>query len=294
MFTIIYKSQGRKPLHKQAINMIQEYINYLRNLRGYAENTALSYERDLKDFVIWVRKNIPGATWSSLTIEDIDRYIMAMATAGLKPATTNRRLSAISGLYNFMRREGYDVENPCHYEHRRKIGKSIPNTIPANDLRAAYDHAVGATKIMLGLLITTGIRIQELLDITWEDIDFEKQSIKITGKGNKQRVVYTQAPQLETLRLLKEQQALSGKIFTIEQRVARRMIWEALKPYSSARQLSPHAIRHTYATQLATMGVNVTTLAKILGHDRIATTQHYIDMTQTDTRSVMTNNNIIN
>lgn len=274
--------------------MIQKYINYLRNLRGYAENTAVSYEKDLRAFVTWVRGNVPGATWSTLTRDDIDRYIMTLASAGLKPATTNRRLAAISGLYNYMRREGYEVENPCRYESRRKRAKTIPNTIPANDLRAAYDHAVGATKVMLGLLITTGIRIQELLDITWEDIDFEDLSIKITGKGNKQRRVYTQAAQLETLRLLKEQQAVSGRIFTIDQRTARTMIWESLKPYSSARQLSPHAIRHTFATQLATQGVNVTTLAKILGHDRIGTTQQYIDMTQSDTRSVMTNNNIIN
>lgn len=274
--------------------MIQAYISYLKSIRGYAENTAISYEKDLMAFVTWVRGNITGARWSTLTRDDIDRYVMAMASAGLKPATTNRRLAAISGLYNYMRREGYEVENPCRYESRRKRAKTIPNTIPTNDLIAAYDHAVGATKIMLGLLITTGIRVQELLDINWEDIDFEEKSIKITGKGNKQRKVYTQAAQLETLRLLKEQQAVSGRIFTIDQRQARTMIWESLKPFSSAKQLSPHAIRHTYATQLATQGVNVTTLAKILGHDRIGTTQTYIDMTQSDTRSVMTNNNIIN
>lgn len=260
--------------------MIQDFINYLRNIKGYADNTCQAYENDLKDFATWAKANLTGARWSTLTRADIDCYITSLTTAGLKPATTNRRLSAIAGLYNYIRRQGHKIDNPCKYESRRKKGKTIPNTIPYKEMEMAYEHAQGVVKVMLGLLATTGMRIQELLDMTWEDINFEKGAIKIHGKGNKERIVYTLPEQLEVLKGVSDMNQPSGKIFTQDQRTARRMIWEALKPYSNAPQLSPHAIRHTFATHMAEKGVNCSTLATILGHNQLDTTQQYIDLGQ--------------
>ena len=90
-----------------------------------------------------------------------------------------------------------------------------------------------------------------------------------------------------------ERHPQEGRIFNYEQREARYMIFKALRPYSRAKQLSPHAIRHTYATHLATEGVNVTTIASILGHNQIGTTQKYIDMSQSRTREASTNYQLI-
>lgn len=260
--------------------MIEQYTHYLRTLKGYSENTCQAYEKDLKDFVRWAKANITGVRWSTLTRADIDRYIADLVEAGMKPSTTNRRLSAISGLYRFFKREGYEVANPAQYESRRKRGEQVPNTIPYHELEKAYEHSAGVVKVMLGILATTGIRIQELLDITWEDINFEKAAIKIHGKGNKERIVYTLPDQLDILRELQQMGNPSGQIFIQTQREARRMIWEALKPYSKAPQLSPHAIRHTFATHMAEKGVNCSTLAGILGHKSLETTQQYIDLGQ--------------
>lgn len=265
--------------------MIQQYINYLSNIKGYSPNTCLAYEKDLKDFARWASVNVCGARWSTLTRDDIDHYVYYMVDLGLKPATTNRRISAISSIYNYFRRQGYEVVNPCKYESRRKNPKTIPNTIPTNELHTAYSRAEGVTKVMLGLLMTTGLRIQELLDLRMEDINFDTQAIRVRGKGSKERVVYSRPEQLDTLRMLKANGQKSGLIFKVDQRTARHMIWESLKDVSSAAQLSPHAIRHTFATELANNGINVTTIAGILGHNKIQTTQQYIDMSQADTRT---------
>jgi site-specific recombinase XerD len=264
--------------------MIQEYINYLLNIRGYSSHTANSYRKDLEHFTHWMQKNIEGARWSTITRDIIDQYVTAQAQDGLSPATTNRRLSAISGLYNYMKRQGYDVHNPCRFESRRKQAQTVPNTIPVADLKRAYEQAGGVTKVMIGLLSTTGMRIQELLDLNYEDIDFEDNSIRVSGKGKKERIVYTTESILDTLRAVRTYYNASGKIFTFDQRQARYMIWQALKEVSNARQLSPHAIRHTVATNMATHGANVTTIAQILGHKHIETTQRYIDMTQANVR----------
>lgn len=261
--------------------MIKQYINYLRTLKGYSENTCQSYEKDLKDFTRWAKANIIEASWSTLTRDDIDSYISDLVDAGLKPATTNRRLAAISGIYRFFIRQGYSLKNPVQFESRRKLGEHIPNTIPYNELKLAYDNSYGVVKVMLGLLTTTGIRIQELLDIKWEDINFASSSITVHGKGNKERIVYTLPEQLSTLKEVMNLNPQSGQIFNQDQRTTRRMIWEALKPYSNAKQLSPHAIRHTFATHMAEMGVNTSTLQGILGHKHLETTQQYIDLGQT-------------
>lgn len=266
--------------------MLTRFENYLRNIKGYSERTCSEYLKDLKGFAKWAKAYKEDARWSTLTRSDIDEYITMRAKEGIKPATTNRELAAISALYRFFIREGLLKTNPVRFQSRRKVGFHLPNTIPSEDLQAAYEHSVGVVHVWIGILSTTGIRISELLDLKWEDIDFKTCALEIKGKGNKERLVYTTPEYLELLKQAYERHPSEGRIFRYSERDARHMLWEALKPYSRAKQLSPHAIRHTFATSLARQGVNVATIATILGHNRIATTQKYIDMAQMDTRAV--------
>lgn len=266
--------------------MLTRFENYLRNIKGYSERTCSEYLKDLKGFSRWLKANKEGARWSTLTRSDIDEYITQRAKEGIKPATTNRELASISALYRFFIREGLLTSNPARFQSRRKVGYHLPNTIPSEDLQKAYEHSVGVVHVWIGLLSTTGIRISELLGLNWEDIDFKTCALEIRGKGNKDRIVYTTPEYLELMRQAYERHPTEGRIFRYNERDARHMLWEALKPYSRAKQLSPHAIRHSFATSLARQGVNVATIATILGHNRIATTQKYIDMAQMDCRAV--------
>lgn len=265
--------------------MLTRFENYLRNIKGYSERTTSEYLKDLKGFARWAKAYKVGARWSTLTRQDIDEYITYRANNGIQPATTNRELASISALYRYFIREGLLTSNPCRYQSRRKQPKRLPNTIPAEDLKAAYDNSFGLVHVWLGLLATTGIRISELLALRWEDIDFKACSLEIMGKGAKARIVFTSAEYLELMRKAYERHPAEGRIFRYDQRDARYMIWQALKPYSRAKQLSPHAIRHTFATNLAGNGVNVVTIASILGHNQIDTTQKYIDMAQMDKKA---------
>lgn len=274
--------------------MLNKYYNYLTSLKGYSENTAQSYLKDIRDFQNWLKTHRSTPRWSTVTRTDLDDYITELVMAGRKPATTNRRLASIASLYRWFKREGLEVENPAQYESRRKIAETIPNTIPEHDLIKAYDNANGIAKVALGLFITTGIRIQELLDLRFEDIDFNLNSIKVRGKGNKERMVYTTADKLELLHQLSFVNQQHERIFIMNQRTLRTIIWNALRPYSSAVQLSPHAIRHTFATHAANKGVNVTTLAQAMGHKNIETTQKYINMAKAPVQAIMTTYNIFN
>lgn len=266
--------------------MLTRFENYLRNIKGYSERTCSEYLKDLKAFARWAKANKQDARWSTLTRSDIDEYITMRAKEGIKPTTTNRELAAISALYRFFIREGLLKTNPARFQSRRKVGFHLPNTIPSEDLQAAYKNSVGVVHVWIGLLSTTGIRISELLGLNWEDIDFKTCALEIRGKGNKERLVYTTPEYLDLMRQAYERNPTEGRIFRYSERDARYMLWEALKPYSRAKQLSPHAIRHSFATSLAKQGVNVATIATILGHKSIETTQKYIDLAQMDCRAV--------
>ena len=109
--------------------MIQNYLSYLSNLKGMSPNTVAAYQKDLTNFAIWAKHNIKDCRWSMITRDDIDRYVSSMVGNGLSAATTNRRLSAISGLYNYFNRQGMLDENPCKNESRTKIGTRCPNKI---------------------------------------------------------------------------------------------------------------------------------------------------------------------
>lgn len=273
--------------------MITAFTSYLLSIRGYSPRTADGYRKDCQAFAAWAKANIEGARWSNLTRNDLDKYIQARVEQGCKPATTNREIAAISALYRYFQREGLLKDNPAKYESRRKQPQRQPNTIDICELRQAYEQAYGLEKYALGILISTGIRISELLALRWEDIDCKTGEIKIMGKGMKERAVYLSVEVLQLFQELPKLHEMQGRIFRLSERDARYRIFQALRPYCHGKQLSPHAIRHTIATYWAKQGANVTTIAKALGHNRIATTQQYIDMAQSDTNTLMQHNSLI-
>lgn len=263
--------------------MIHEFATYLESVRGYSPNTIKAYSKDLLTFSKWAKAHIQGARWSTITRDDIDAYLEHQVAQGLKATTTNRHLAAISAIYRYFQRQGLRVDNPCQYESRRKLPQTMPTTLSATDIAKAYNRAHGVRRTMLGILATTGIRIQEMLDLTFEDIDFENSTLHIMGKGSKERTVTSTPKVLETLRSVKRDLCASGRIFYISQRQARYMIYEALVPYCKGKNLNPHTIRHTFATELAKAGENTAAIAKILGHSHIETSQKYINMAELST-----------
>ena len=258
--------------------MIAEYINHIGKVKGYSPLTCKAYERDLRHFAWWASENMKDARWSKITKEIVELYTMDAVRNEQAPSTTNRRLAALSSFYRWMNYNGYKVENPCKFESRRKVAKTIPNTIDTNQLRTAYEKSDGVVHVMIGLLMFSGMRIGELLSLEWHDIDTEKNTIRLHGKGAKERVVRVPEIALKEIRAAKEHCSTNGRMFNYSDRFARKMIHEELKRHCDAPQLSPHAIRHTFATHLAANGVNVSTISTLLGHEHLETTQKYINL----------------
>ena len=265
------------------MNYPDEFVKYLRCVRGYSENTIRAYSADLRSFARWAKENVNGARWSTITRHDIDLFLAHQYAQDLKPTTTNRQLASISAFYRFMQREGLQVTNPTQYESRRKQPQTLPATISPEKIAKAYKRAHGVCRNMLGILASTGIRLQELLDLTFEDIDFEHSELRIKGKGSKERIVCSTPEVLQTLRNVKDDLNATGRIFYVSQRQARYMIFEALHPFCKGAKASPHIIRHSFATELAKAGVNVAAIARTLGHSHIETSQKYINIAEIKT-----------
>lgn len=275
--------------YKQTERMIKEFIEYITTIKGMSTNTALAYENDLRDFVRYIKTVDVNKRWSTITLQDIDGYVKAQVERGLKPATTNRRIAAIRSVYNYMKRQGLIDINPARYESCRKVETTVPNTIPADELYKAYQGSNGVIHIMIGLLMYTGIRIQEMLDITRQDIDTTTCRIRIHGKGMKQRIVITSRENMNDIQKYMMTRRMNERVFKEwGQREVRTSLFYMLKDITAAPQKSPHAIRHTFATEIAKQGQNVSTLSKMLGHQSIRTTQKYIDFANIDTTSAFT------
>lgn len=259
--------------------MIKEFIQYVSAIRGMSVNTAKAYNNDLTAFATWAKMERQDAKWSNITRDDIDNYVIWNTQLGHTPATINRHLAAISGLYKYMKRQGYEIDNPVRYESRKKLPKRVPETISLGTLEKAATHTTQEVAIAMRLLYTTGIRTSELLNIKKNDIDIERQRIKINGKGSKERYVYMTEEVVEQLRTYIDKKI--GHIFAIGDRELRYEIAMAVKRVDNEKRANPRIIRHTFATEMAKNGANATTIAALMGHESIKTSQAYINIAGT-------------
>ena len=260
--------------------MITSFSNYLTYNRGLSENTAKAYADALKDFARFINEQHKGTSWRTVTKTMIDEYVVNMVADGSAPATVKLHISALRTFYKTCIVLGCDIQNPAKYVSTPKLGKQLPKVIETEAIKMALSSSgVSAqAKACIAIIYETGIRLQELLDLRAEDVCAASQSIKIHGKGNKERTVYYGE-------LTKRYgRCWDGTKFT--QRAVRHMVYEALRPFSQAKQLSPHAIRHTFATTMLNNGASLETIGKLLGHEHSETTEVYAQLTNQTTQQL--------
>ena len=260
--------------------MIQTFCQYLSINRGLSENTVKAYREALHSFAIWANDNEPGTRWSKVTKQQIDNYVESMVLDGYQPATIKQHISALRTFYKTCQAMGTMENNPARYVSTPKLGKCLPKTIEREAITAALnDPKVDReTKGAIAIIYETGLRLQELLDLRAQDIDSGKQSIKVHGKGRKERVVFYSD--------LCKQYGHYWHGWKHTQREVRHEVYTALKPHSQAQQLSPHALRHTYATEMLNNGMSITAIAKLMGHEHETTTERYAQLGTPNTKQL--------
>lgn len=255
--------------------MIKEYLTYIKEVRNLSDATIEGYGKDLKEFVIWAQAN--GLRWSTLREQDCDIWLMDMQRRGLKAATRNRRLSALRQLLTWAHNKGILQINAARFCQSAKKEETLRETldIEAIDLYLAnYQPSTEAfiAALLISMMLETGLRISEAINVRSEDIDPHLQRIKVTGKGRKERFVFYGERTKKMLSFFLS--GVDGRLLPEwEPQDFREIIERELYPYVG--KMTPHQLRHTFATKMLNNGMPITTLSSLLGHKKIETTQIY-------------------
>lgn len=252
--------------------MITTFEKYLTTNRGLSKNTVKAYGDALRSFAQFAHTTAPGTRWSKVTKQLIDQYVAFLVNAGLQPATIKQHISALRTFYKTIQAMGMMDTNPARYVSTPQLAAPLPKTIEREAIMKALESngTNPKAKAIIAIIYETGVRLSELLAMRREDISKANQAIKVHGKGNKERTVYYGD--------LTKKYGQTWDFCSTDQREIRRLVFEALKPVSNAPQLSPHALRHTYASELINNGMSIEAISKLLGHTHIETTEIYARM----------------
>lgn len=283
---------------------IDKFLDYLRSELNRSPKTVENYQQDLQHFEEYARSLSVPFSWETVDADIIRNWMEYMMDRGNCSTSVNRRLSAIRTFYRFALARHYVESDPAHNITGPKNSKPLPQFLKENEMDELLDRAhwednyidVRARTIIM-LFYETGIRLSELVGLDDGDVNFVTREIKVTGKGNKQRIVpfgdelekalteylnwrnQTVAPKSEALVLSVQGKRMDGG------RV-RKIVSDNLAKVCSLKKKSPHVLRHTFATAMLNHSAGIESLRKLLGHASLSTTEIYTHTTFEQLRRV--------
>lgn len=259
--------------------MIHQYISYLGYTKGYSNNTLKSYIQALTQFVNYRKQCDSNARWSTTTAMDVQNYLGWLKECEKSNATIHLHASAIKGMFRFIVHNGGTIDKAIYHVECPKMVKSDAATIaPADIEETIADTSLSIdTRLIIALIADSGLRISEVLSLRPLDFDKSSMSITIAGKGGKTRYCYYSKRVQTILNAYKKDTHRDAQLFPGDERTIRYNIHMALRKHSNAPKLSPHIIRHTFATEMLSNGLNLAALKKQLGHEDIKSTERYLN-----------------
>lgn len=273
---------------------IQPFADYLRFEKRYSDHTLRAYTDDLSQFFTWLADTYEMTDASSVLSIHIRSWMVFLTGAGMKPRSVNRKISSIKAYYMHGRRTGIFRENPASGLRALKVPRRLPVYLEEQQTEALLTEkpcAPGSMddmeQLMVMMLYLTGLRISELLSVRESQVADAPSTLRILGKGNKERVV----PLPEVLsgrikafvdaRSASREGSGSGFLFDnvsgghLHARQAYEIVRRQLSAVSTADRRGPHVLRHTFATHLANRGADLSAIKELLGHASLASTQVY-------------------
>ena len=275
---------------------LKDYLEYLKYQKNYSDYTVLSYQNDIEEFLEYLNREV--LNFKDIEYSDLRFYLMYLKEEkNDNNSSIDRKLSALRGFYKYLANEGIVKSNVFSLVSGPKKEKKLPRYFEYNELEELFnvpdsETALGQRDLLLlELLYATGVRVGELTNIKIKDIDLSSKSILILGKGNKERIV-TYGDYCEEIlkRYLNDGYILlntkdSEYLFLnknggeLTERGVRYILDQIIKQTSINKNISPHMIRHSFATHLLNEGCDLTTVQKLLGHESIKATQIYTHVT---------------
>lgn len=282
-------------------DLLKRFLNYLAVEKGLSRNTLEAYERDLRKYFHFLRdRNL-----EDMRRTDLVSFLGRLQLEGIATPSIARKLSAIKGLHKFLMQDGLAQNDPTLDIESPRGWKRLPKTLSSVDVEAMLSQPELSTRLgardkaMLELLYATGLRASELVGLRLQDINLERGYLIVVGKGSKERVVplgeaaaSAVTAYLEGSRsaLLKGQDSEFLFISSKKRRITRQMFWERVKYYTRkagiSMNISPHTLRHSFATHLLDNGADLRAVQAMLGHADISTTQIYTHVSRERLRKI--------
>ncbi len=281
------------PFMQEDLHLLDAYLQHLRLERNLSANTVESYGRDLRFFFDFLfkqnKKNVLQVVESQLR-----EFIAAQFDQGCHAKTLARRLSSLRMFYRYLLREKIVKVDPCENIELPQLGRKLPQTLSELDLEKIFlqvdlTSSLGLRdKAILELLYASGLRVSELTHLKMADLHLQQSIIKVTGKGNKQRLVPVGRSALQAMQdylagsrpqLMRHK--LSDYVFLSQKggNLSRQQVFLLLKKYAKGagfqQKISPHKFRHSFATHLLNHGADLRSVQSMLGHADLSTTQIY-------------------
>ena len=292
---------------REAVN---SFLNYLTVEKGFSGNTVAAYHNDLYQLASFVEKEVTGRgltpSWSSFGRQEMLSYMLNLKERNYAATTAARKVAAAKSFFSFMVAEGNIKDNPTLNVTLPRAGKSLPKPISISQVRRLLEEpAKWSTpdakrdRAILELLYASGMRVSELVSLNLGDMDTEGNYVRCFGKGHKERLIpiYKQAALVveeyvkETrLRLLHNDVEQALFLNRRGTRLTRQGLWQILKGYAKSvgldKEITPHTLRHSFATHMLNGGADLRSVQELLGHANISTTQVYTHLTTEHVRRI--------
>ena len=276
--------------------MLGEYEAHLAQDRGLSEHSVRAYMQDLRDLA----ETAPDPR--KVTLTSLRGWLAQMLERGLATSTISRRVACVRGFFHWAQLEGFIDEDPAIRLKAPKRSRALPRVLPEETMgevveaataRSAEDDDPIAVRdlAIVELLYSSGLRVSELCSIGIRDVDLDGRSVRVVGKGNKERSVPLGEPAAHTIRAWLERRPeiatakspdrlfLGARGGALDPRVARRVVHAATSAAGRSADIGPHGLRHAMATHLLNGGADLRSVQEMLGHSSVATTQIYTHVT---------------
>ncbi|TLN25381.1 tyrosine recombinase XerC [bacterium] len=273
--------------------MVEEFLNHLAYERNASAHTLRNYRRDLEAFAKYLGPETGAVRWEEVEPGDVRGYIGKLHLSHTK-SSMQRKLSAIKSFYKYLAREGRVAASPAEAVASPKIPKKLPEFMPVDEILHLLDSvrpeglAGARDKAILEFLYASGVRVSELVGLSVKDLEFSTLTARVRGKGKVEReVVFTSAAKAAlgeyfTLRKIsgfapdhESPVFLNARGGRLTDRSVRRILNDWLMRAAITRKVSPHTLRHTFATHLLGSGADLRGIQELLGHKSLSTTQKY-------------------
>ena len=265
---------------------LDHFIDFLKGEKGVSPHTLRAYSKDLSEFLSFIDKKP-----KSIDNLDIRSFLAFLHHKKLKKTSIARKLATIRSFFKYLHREGYVNKNPAKLVSSPKVPKNLPRFLTIDETFTLLDKPSGDTfratrdKAILELLYSSGLRVSELTSIDISDLDFKESLVRAKGKGKKERIIPIGSKAMDAIQnylperisLRKKSMALflNNRGSRLTQRSVRRILLHYSRMINLKGDLSPHTLRHTFATHLLHEGADLRSIQELLGHSSLSTTQKY-------------------